>query len=146
MRFDPPPSHLAQFGTCYVTETEIACFLEVFGGLPVVLQSEIDLRRTTRFTVARPLRLADLTNRVVLGRYSVDASMQTGMNRDATRQLAGERFDDGFDGIVYRIRHDPQLIHEGLALFCLPGEHPEHFCAPRTYTISAEVLKVASDE
>ncbi len=146
MRFDPPPSHVSRFGACYVARTEIACFLEVFGGLPVVSQHEIDVRRTTTFTATRPLRLANLTDRIVLGRYRIDGSMQTGMDRTATQALAAERFDEGFDGIVYRIRHDPRLVLEGLALFSTPGTNSKFFGQPRTGSISAAVIKTAADE
>lgn len=145
MRFDPPPSHVSQFGTCYVARTEIACFLEVFGGLPVVSQNEIDLRRTSTFSVARQLQLANLTAQIVLGRYRIDGSMQTGMVRAATQHLAAERFDDGFDGLVYRIRHDPRLVLEGIALFYTPGDHPEYFLSPKTRPISVDVMRLATE-
>jgi hypothetical protein len=146
MRFDPSPTHLERFGTCYLAFEQISAFLEVFADLPVVSQAEVDRRVLSTLGVNGELRLADLTDRIVLGKFHVDGSVHVEMVRAATRRLASDRFDEGLDGVVYRIRHDPRLELEAVALFGEPGEHPERFRPVSTQPIPLSVINRARAE
>ena len=146
MRFDPPLSHRTRFGTCYVAEIELACVLEVFGSIGVISQTELDIRRTTTLQVAHRTRLADLTARSILGQFRLDGSLHTGMDRTATQQFAAERHEEGFDGILYKIRHDPALRLAGIALFGEPGTQRQMFTAAKTRMIDSEALTAMQDE
>ncbi len=162
MRFDPAPSHVVRFGTCYVAPTRIACLLEVVGDLRPIPRSELELRQITEFRLARPLRLANLLARPTAGRYMIDGSYSagrvglsgdidlvsaTGRERDSTRQFASDRFDEGFDGISYKARHDPALQLTAFALFSRPGgaEHPELFVDVKPTDIDDDDIRRLSD-
>ena len=163
MRFDPPPSHIAIFGTCYVAENEIACALEVLGGLRPIPSTEIDIRRVSEFEVVRPMRLANLLDRSTAGRFHLDGTFSAGKvgltpdsrarlatdlvpERERTKLLAAERFDDGFDGIIDKARHDPSLELKAFAIFAPPGEQPTMFTAAKTKVLSMELLDRLRDE
>jgi hypothetical protein len=144
-RFDPPVSHRHQFGTCYLGFDEMAPFVEVFGRMRTVPQPEIDRRALTKVTLAFDGKFADLTNRRVVGRYGVTAAHSTGTDYGPSQLLAAELFDAGFDGIRYRVRHDPAMELEGLALFGEPGETPSRLGAPKTSPIPPWLIDAGRD-
>jgi hypothetical protein len=163
MRFDPPPTHLNVFGTCYVAETDVACALEVLGDLRPIPQHEIDIRRITEFEVVRPLRLANLLDRTVAGKFRIDGTFSVGKvgllfdpaatavadlvpERELTKQLAAELFDDRYDGILYKARHDPALVLTAYALFAPPGEQVAMFTPPKTTDLSDDLVRRLEDE
>ena len=57
----------------------------------------------------------------------LEAMKPSERERDTTRRLASARFDEGFDGILYKARHDRALELRAVALFAPdPGfEHPQ---------------------
>ena len=119
-RFDPPPGHPRVFGVCYFGLVPLAAFVEVFGRVRPVQRPEVDGRRLSTARPTQPLRVADLTQREVLGRFGVNAAHSTGSDYRPAQLLSVQLHAAGFDGIAYRIRHDPQMLLEALALFGEP--------------------------
>ena len=115
-RFGAPPDR-PRYGVCYVALEPIAAYVEVFGRIGTLGTTEIDSRRISEATGARDLRLADLSHRSVLGRFGVTAAHSTGTDYAPSQQLSGRLHDAGYDGIVYRARHDPKMQLEAVAVF-----------------------------
>ena len=63
----------------------------------------------------------------MLGDFGVTASHSTGTDYAPAQELAAELFDAGIGGVLYRVRHDPAMILEAVALFGDPGEGPDRF-------------------
>lgn len=76
-----------------------------------------DRRRISETIGARDLRLADLSHRSVLGRFGVTAAHSTGTDYTPSQELSSRLHNAGYDGIVYRVRHDPQMQLEAVAVF-----------------------------
>lgn len=119
-RFDPPTTHPNEFGVCYLGLEPLTAFVEVFGRVRPVQRSEIESRRLSTARVINHLRLADLTKRTVLGRFGVTAAHSTGTDYGPAQSLSLRLHTAGFDGLVYRVRHDPELQLEVIALFGAP--------------------------
>lgn len=76
--------------------------------------------RARCLTVVAPsvqLRLADLTDRRVLGFYGIAGDLSTGPDYSPSQQWALRLWDNGFDGVYYAARHDPQFTERSVALF-----------------------------
>ncbi len=116
-RFDPPPGRRAKFGTCYLAFEPIAAYVEVFGDFEEVDEDEVDLRALSTAILKEDLRLGDVTDRSVLGDFDITAEISTGSDYAGPQALASDLFDAGFDGIRYRVRHDPAMELEAVALF-----------------------------
>ena len=119
-RFDSLPAHPPAFGVCYLALEPLAAFVEVFGRVRPVQRSEIESRRLSTTRVTRRLHLADLTHREVLGRFGITAAHSTGADYGPAQRLSNELHTAGFDGILYRIRHDPGMRLEAVALYGEP--------------------------
>lgn len=134
-RFDPLPTHRDRFGVCYLGLEPLTSYVEVFGRIRAVPQAEVDRRRLSELSVARSVDLADLTNRTVLGNFGITATHSTGADYLPAQELASHLFDAGFDGVLYRVRHDPAMTLDAVALFGEPGESPDRFGAVKTGSI-----------
>lgn len=115
-RFGSPPGS-PRYGVCYVALEPIAAYIEVFGRIAVLRAAEIGSRRVSEAVSARDLRLADLSHRSVLGRFGVTAAHSTGTDYTLSQALSSRLHDAGYDGIAYRVRHDPQMELEAVAVF-----------------------------
>lgn len=124
-RFDPLPTHRDRFGVCYLGFEPLAAYVEVFGRIRAVPQVEIDRRRLSELTVTHRVELGDLTDRTVLGDFGITAAHSTGTDYSPAQELATRLFDAGLDGVLYRVRHDPAMTLEAVALFGEPGETPD---------------------
>jgi hypothetical protein len=131
-RFDPLPSQRDRFGVCYLGLEPLASYVEVFGRIRAVPQEEVDRRRLSELSLARSVDVADLTNRTVLGDFGITATHSTGADYRPAQELASHLFDAGFDGVLYRVRHDPAMTLEAVAIFGEPGETPDRFDAVKT--------------
>lgn len=140
-RFDPPPSHRARFGVCYLGLDPLASYVEVFGRIRLVPQAEIDRRRHSELHVTRPIAVADLTDRSVLGAFGVTAAHSTGTDYTPAQDLSAHLFDAGLDGILYRVRHDPAMSLEAIALFGEPGGSPSRFEPAKPQPIADELIE-----
>ena len=134
-RFDPLQSHRERFGVCYLGLEPLAAYVEVFGRFRAVPQAEVDHRRLSELTVGRTADVADLTNRAVLGEFGITAAHSMGIEYGPAQELACGLFEAGFDGVVYRVRHDPAMMLESVALFGEPGETAGRFNPPKTIRI-----------
>ena len=115
-RFGAPPGS-PRYGVCYVALEPIAAYVEVFGRIGTLGIAEIDRRRISETIGARDLRLADLSHRSILGRFGVTAAHSTGTDYTPSQELSSRLHNAGYDGIVYRVRHDPQMQLEAVAVF-----------------------------
>lgn len=141
-RFDPlSTSHRDRFGVCYLGLEPLAAYVEVFGRIRAVPQVEVDRRRLSELTVAHRVDVADLTDRTVLGDFGITAAHSTGSDYLPAQELATRLFDAGFDGVLYRVRHDPAMRLEATALFGEPGETPARFSTPKTDPIPNSLIK-----
>lgn len=84
--------------------------------------------------------VADLTDRAVLGEFGITAAHSMGIEYGPAQELACGLFEAGFDGVVYRVRHDPAMMLESVALFGEPGETAGRFNPPKTIRIPESLL------
>jgi len=92
--------------------------------LGTISWEDVEERRLTEFTLARSLKLGDLTERVVLGRYGLagDISTGTGTAYHPSQEFAARLYELGFDGIYYTARHDPAFLERSVAVFGGSGD------------------------
>ncbi len=139
-RFDPPLSHRGQYGVCYLGIEALSCYVEVFGRTGTIPRAEIDLRALSEVSTTRNLTLADVTDREALG-FRVNAALSASPDYSHSQQLSGVLFDAGFDGIYYRVRHDPTLTLEAVALFGPVGEQPTELDTASTEAIPDDLIR-----
>ena len=139
-RFDPPTTYRDRFGVCYLGLDPLAAYVEVFGRIRAVPQVEYSRRRISELTVTHPVEVADLTDRAVLGAFGVTAAHSVGSYYRPAQQLAAHLFEAGFDGVTYRVRHDPAMRLEAVALFGEPGETPNRFRTSKTSPIPDDLI------
>ncbi|WP_423920870.1 RES family NAD+ phosphorylase [Candidatus Poriferisodalis sp.] len=120
-RFEPPQGRENDFGVCYLGREPLAAYVEVFGSLEIVYTDIVSDRGVSTASLNQQLQLGDLTDRRVLGQFGITAEISTGRDYSESQQLAGSLFDAGFDGLLYRVRHDPSMELEAVALFGAPG-------------------------
>jgi len=144
-RFDPSLADRARFGTCYLGLEPMSAYVEVFGRIGKVPQSEIDRRALSEIRSTADLSVADLTDRSVLGDFGVTAAHSTGLDYGPSQALASDLFEGGFDGILYRVRHDPAMLLEGIALFGDPGESPQRFDTHKSVPIPPNLTDAARE-
>ncbi len=115
-RFDPPTA-ASPWGTCYTAPSQLAAYLEVFASLGRLTPALIAERQLAELFTVDTLRLADISDRRVIGMYGLDASYSMGRAYDTSQRLAVDLFDAGFDGIHYPARHDPSGALRSIAVF-----------------------------
>ena len=140
-RFDPPPGSRQLYGVSYLGITALASYIEVFGRFKAVPQSEIDRRRLSELGVTRRMDLANLTDRSVLGDFQITAAYSTGSGYRHSQLLSSHLLAAGFDGVLYRVSHDPRMELEAVALFGEPGEAPDRFSRIKTERIPPTLVE-----
>jgi hypothetical protein len=120
-RFDLPAPH----GTCYLAETHIGAFVEVFQRwiaqrIPIP-RSEVAARQASDLFVPRSFRLADCTHPRALA-FGATGAMHATPDRALTQAWAAAFHAAGFDGIRYLVSADPTMELVGFALFGFSGE------------------------
>lgn len=145
-RFDPPADNRRCFGVCYFGFEAVSAYIEVFGRIGTLSQIDIDQRRLTELSSTRRLTVADLTDRSVLGGFGVTAEYSTGGDYELAQDLALNLFEARFDGVVYRIRHDPAMALEAVALFGEPGEDTSRFGPSKTVPIPDALIESGERE
>ena len=140
-RFDPPATHRDAFGTCYVSLDPLASYVEVFGRFRAIPYAEVQHRSLSDLTANRGLDLGDVTVRTVIGDFGMSADVSVGVDYAKSQELAANLFEAGFDGVFYRIRHDPSLEFEGLAIFGEPGVTPARFDQIKTSAIPGALVE-----
>jgi RES domain-containing protein len=112
--------------------------------LGTITWEDIEERSLTELTLARSLKLADLTERSVVGRYGVAGDISTGTDYGPSRKLAGRLYELGFDGIYYTARHDPAFLERGVAVF--GGSGDQKLFATSTTAIPEALVDQAARE
>jgi hypothetical protein len=116
-RFDLPPPR----GTCYLAESPLGAFVEVFREIALVSQAVVDARRVSTLRVPAAVRLADCT-RARARAFGLTAAVHATEEYGATRRWAAAFAAAGFAGVRYLVRHDPSQRSVGVALFGAAGE------------------------
>lgn len=109
-RFDINPE-----GTLYLAADELGAFVEVFRGRLVALD-EVAARRLARLRLRAKIRLADLTSAASRG-FGVTAAIHASSDYALCQRWASALHRQGFDGVLYRVSHDPSGASSGVALF-----------------------------
>lgn len=107
----------AQGPAIYLGLSSIGAFLEVLARFRVLTQQMIDERAFSSLSLIRALRLADLTDRTVIGRFRIAGDLSTGGDYRQSQEWAARFYDAGFDGVFYAARHDPSFTERSVALF-----------------------------
>lgn len=126
-------------GACYLAETPVGAFVEVFR---VALVSQTAVRARALSTLALPLRavLADCTS----GRaraFGVTGAIHSGEDYDRTQAWAQALSGAGFDGIRSPLSRDPRQTLAGVALFGPAGS--PRWRAGRAEPIPLDVIREA---
>lgn len=115
-RFDLAPPR----GTLYAAVTPVGAFIEVFRGVPLVAQGELDARLLATIRVPDERKLADCTV-ARARRFGITAAIHSTPDYALCQRWAGAFDAAGFAGIRYRVSHDPSARQIGIALFGAEG-------------------------
>ena len=116
-RFDPPLTPGTEFGTCYFGADRLTAYVEVFGRTNPISETMIAERALTEVAISRPVLIADLTDRRLLGKLGAIPEVSVGPDYGGSRRLAAELVENSFDGIRYYARHHPGFRLISVALF-----------------------------
>jgi hypothetical protein len=111
-RFDLPSPR----GTLYAAATAVGAFIEVFRGVPIVAQVEVDARLLALVHVSDERRLADCTV-ARARRFGITAAIHSTPDYALCQRWAEAFAAARFAGIRYRVSHDPSTRETGVALF-----------------------------
>lgn len=98
----------------------MGCFLEVFRDWLLVPEIEVRVRRISEIRLGRKLRLADCTS----GRarvFGITAEIHSTPDYAVSHEWAQAFTSEGFDGVLYFLRHDPAQISSAVAWFGTAG-------------------------
>ncbi|HEX6237791.1 MAG TPA: RES family NAD+ phosphorylase [Acidimicrobiales bacterium] len=115
-RFDLAPPR----GTCYLADDEVGAVLEVLGPLTMIVPSWAKRRSLWHLDLPAQCSAADLTVRAARG-FGITAEVMSIVPYRVPQMWAGALAAAGYQGIRYRIRHDPGGAR-ALALFGATGE------------------------
>jgi hypothetical protein len=108
-------------GTCYLAATKIGACIEVFRTNRAVPESAIEARYLSILSVPKRSKLADCTVSRAR-RFGITGAIHSQPEYDLTHAWAQAFAEAGFDGIWYRLGHDPAQSELGIALFGPAGE------------------------
>jgi hypothetical protein len=111
-RFDLAPPR----GTCHLASEPVGAFLEVFRDVLRIDPRDVEARRMSRLELPRPLRLADCTAARSRG-FGVTGAIHSTPDYATSHAWAAAFANAGFDGVRYRVSHDPSQRLGGYALF-----------------------------
>lgn len=103
-------------GTCYVAAAPIGAVVETLGRLAAISEEDANTRSVAVLACGRDLRIADLTNRRALG-FRVTAEIHSTPDYVLPQTWAAALHARGFEGLRYRLSHDPSARLTGYALF-----------------------------
>lgn len=116
-RFDLTPPR----GTCYLATEPIGAFIEVFRTTALVASADVAKRHLATLRVIRNAKLADCTVRGARA-FGITAAIHSSEDYHATQTWADAFARVGFDGIYYRLSHDPSQRCLRIALFGQGGD------------------------
>lgn len=117
-RFSLPQPH----GTCYLATKPLGAFMETLGRAPTIDRSRITERRLSALMVSTDTELLDLRSNKIVG-AGLDASVSAGTDLGPSQMLAVSADTHGLMGVAYPVRHSPDGLQTGIALFADSGEH-----------------------
>lgn len=139
-------------GTCYLALEPLGAYLETLGRVLTRSRTDLADREYSVVTLDRVLSLFDLTRSDVRSAYrseglDLTATISGGDDYSDSQRLSRLAHDDGYDGIVYKARHDPGCQYESVALFGPAGsnEHNAVFATCATTAIPEELVKAGTD-
>ncbi|MCW2538761.1 MAG: hypothetical protein JWN95_486 [Frankiales bacterium] len=116
-RFNPLAASREEFGTCYLATERLTAFVEVFGRTNPISERLVSERVLSEVSLSRPLTVADLTDRALLGRLGPMPEISVGPDYRGPASLAAQLVAQGLDGIRYFARHDPSFKLVSIAMF-----------------------------
>ena len=122
-RFDLPDG--SGGGTCYLAGHPLGAFVEKFGRFRVVPRSLVDQHSIARLALPSAVRVADLTDRTLVGRWGLSAELWAGDVYEQSQAWARRLHEAGFAGIWYSAAHDVTGAFHSLALFGKRGHSPD---------------------
>jgi hypothetical protein len=140
-RFDLAPP----LGTCYFGDDPLASFVEVFREAAVVAESLVVTKALSLLQSSHERRLADVAH-ARSRRFGITGEIHATTDYDLTQAWAAAFRQAGFDGIRYRVRHDPAQDLIGLALFGPAGVHDDEFITVETSPIPPSLAAAAWDQ
>lgn len=111
-------------GTCYVGDDPLASFVEVFREAAVVAESLVMTKELSVLRSRGVGRLADVAH-PGSRRFGITGEIHTTTDYQATQAWAEAFQRSDFDGVRYRVRHDPAQDLIGFALFGSAGVHDD---------------------
>ena len=139
-RFDLAPP----LGTCYFGDDPLASFVEVFREAAVVAESLVMAKELSLLRPRDEGQLADVTH-PRSRRYGITGEIHTTTDYEVTQAWAAAFQRAGFDGVRYRVRHDPAQDLVGLALFGPTGLHDDSLVTVTRSRIPASLVIAAWD-
>ena len=134
-------------GTCYLALDALGAYVETLGRVLTRYASDITRRRHSVVSFGRDLRLFDLTRSEARSAYQhenldLTATIGAGDDYGTPQRLAALTYLDGYDGILYRARHDPGHRHDSIALFgpAGPNETAAVFATCNTAEIASSIV------
>lgn len=113
---------VAPQGTCYLADTRIGAWVEVFRGTRMVDNRDARARSLLRTRAPRRVLLADLTDRSAIA-DGITLDVHAGDDRATTWTLA-DALSVNFRGVQTWTRHDPSAGSRTVSLFDIAGSHP----------------------
>lgn len=108
-------------GTCHLAVTPVGAFVEVFRTQTVIPELEVEARALSAVAPPKRSRLADCTVSAAR-KYGVTGAIHTQPDYALPRAWAEAFAAANFDGVRYRLSHDPSQRELGVALFGTAGE------------------------
>ena len=126
-------------GTCYLADSAVGAFIEVFRVATVIREAEVDARALSRLRPPRRVRLADCT--VSTAReFGITGAIHSQPDYALPRAWAEGFAAADFGGIRYRLSHDPAQRELGVALF---GAGEQRLPIRKTEPVPEEVIEEA---
>jgi hypothetical protein len=133
-------------GTCYLALDDLGAFIEVFRRPKIISPKEIADRLHLEAILAGrpPLQLANTTTRAAHP-FGVTAAIGASQEYPKTQEWAEAFWGHGFDGVLYRVSHDPEQTLLGVALFGLAGDQSDRYPGG-SHPLTDELLYRAQNE
>lgn len=142
-RWDPPIVARAEYATCYLAESVLGAYLEVFGRTVPIRESQLNERVVSEIQVTGPLRVVDLTSPAMAGRVGPIPELSVGPSYAEAQQLSAMIRDGGLDGIRYHARHDPTAGSRSVAIF---SDAADRLAVAKTMPIPDYVVATGEQE
>jgi hypothetical protein len=132
-------------GTCYLAGHPLGAYAEKFGRFNVLPRSLVDQHSMARLALPSPVRVADMTDRTVVGRWQLSASIWAGDDYRVSQLWAMRLQQAGFAGIWYSAAHDVVGAFHSLALFGKSGHRPDSLLRYEDEPISQDLIDEGYD-